>query len=172
MEWLNEFIEWAWARHHNVLSWYIRPIFLIPFCYFAYHKSRIGIFFTIVGLITSMFWFPAPKEVSEDVIAMLNAEKEYLTGEWTIWKTLIALIIPLTFTALGIAFWKRSLAFGVLVINFMLIIKIFWTFIFAPINGAMAHLIPAVLGIIIINAIFYFVARKFKLMISFKQKTH
>ena len=23
----GEFVAWAWARHHNVLSWYIRPLF-------------------------------------------------------------------------------------------------------------------------------------------------
>jgi hypothetical protein len=22
---INEFVGWAWERHHNVLSWYIRP---------------------------------------------------------------------------------------------------------------------------------------------------
>ena len=21
----DEFVAWAWARHHNVLSWYVRP---------------------------------------------------------------------------------------------------------------------------------------------------
>ena len=25
MELLSDFLAWAWARHHNVLSWYIRP---------------------------------------------------------------------------------------------------------------------------------------------------
>ena len=24
---------------HNVLSWYIRPLFLLPFCYFAYKRT-------------------------------------------------------------------------------------------------------------------------------------
>ena len=28
----DEFAAWAWARHHNELSWYIRPLFLLPFC--------------------------------------------------------------------------------------------------------------------------------------------
>jgi hypothetical protein len=23
----GEFVAWAWERHHNVLSWYIRPSF-------------------------------------------------------------------------------------------------------------------------------------------------
>ena len=51
----DEFAAWAWARHHNVLSWYIRPLFLLPFCYFAYKRSLWGITLTVVALATSMF---------------------------------------------------------------------------------------------------------------------
>ena len=60
---LDEFGAWAWERHHNVLSWYIRPLFLLPFCYFAYRRSLFGITITLVALATSMFWFPAPEIV-------------------------------------------------------------------------------------------------------------
>ena len=35
------FWDWLWQRHHNQLSWYIRPLFLIPFCWFAYRSSSI-----------------------------------------------------------------------------------------------------------------------------------
>ena len=35
----GDFVAWAWERHHNVLSWYIRPLFFLPFCYFAYKRS-------------------------------------------------------------------------------------------------------------------------------------
>lgn len=64
---VSEFVSWAWSRHHNVLSWYIRPLFLIPFCYFAYRRSLFGITLTLLGLATSMFWFPAPVSVSPAV---------------------------------------------------------------------------------------------------------
>ena len=43
MEWLSDFGDWAWARNHNVLSWYIRPLFLLPFVYFAWRRSPPGI---------------------------------------------------------------------------------------------------------------------------------
>ena len=36
MDVLNDSLNWAWARHQNPLSWYIRPLFILPFCYFAY----------------------------------------------------------------------------------------------------------------------------------------
>ena len=29
------FFNRVFERHHNQLSWYIRPLFLIPFCYFC-----------------------------------------------------------------------------------------------------------------------------------------
>jgi hypothetical protein len=59
---LDEFGAWAWERHHNVLSWYIRPLFFLPFCYFAYKRSLFGMVLTLVALATSMFWFPAPEQ--------------------------------------------------------------------------------------------------------------
>ena len=60
MDTMVEFLNWAWARHHNPLSWYIRPLFILPFCYFAYQKSVRGMVLTVVAVTSSMFWFPAP----------------------------------------------------------------------------------------------------------------
>jgi hypothetical protein len=40
MEMLTDFLAWAWARHHNVLSWYIRPMFILPFIYFAQAERK------------------------------------------------------------------------------------------------------------------------------------
>jgi hypothetical protein len=33
MDGLQDLLDWAWARHHNPLSWYIRPLFVLPFCF-------------------------------------------------------------------------------------------------------------------------------------------
>ncbi|MDD2437375.1 MAG: hypothetical protein PHF41_07410, partial [Massilibacteroides sp.] len=41
------FFDWIFNRHHNQWSWYIRPVFLIPFCYFAYKHNWAGISVTI-----------------------------------------------------------------------------------------------------------------------------
>jgi hypothetical protein len=98
----DEFVAWAWARHHNILSWYVRPLFILPFCYFAYRRSLLGIVITLLALVTSMFWFPAPEHASPAVNEMLRAEEAYLTANWTLWKVLIALLVPLTFAALGL----------------------------------------------------------------------
>lgn len=81
MEWLNDFLAWAWDRHHNVLSWYIRPLFLLPFCYFAYRRSLLGISLTLFALATSMFWFPKPEQPDSKVLEFLEMEKAHLTGD-------------------------------------------------------------------------------------------
>src|ERR687893_3158928 len=158
----GEFIAWAWERHHNVLSWYIRPLFLLPFCFFAYRRSLSGMTLTLLALATSIFWFPAPAEVSPAVSEMLAAEREYPTADWTLWKVLMALVIPASFAALGLTFWKRSLAWGLVVINAAILIKVGWTFVFGTGAGALAHLPAAVLGLVACNALVLYVMRRLR----------
>ena len=158
----GEFVAWAWERHHNVLSWYVRPLFLLPFCYFAYRRSLLGMTLTLIALATSIFWFPAPAESSTAVNEMLGAETEYLTANWTLWKVLIALLVPATFAALGLAFWKRSLVYGLAVINAAILFKIVWTFLFGTEAGAMSHLPAAVVGIVVCDALILYVMRRLR----------
>lgn len=157
---IDEFTAWAWERHHNILSWYIRPLFLLPFCYFAYRRSLFGIVLTLVALATSMFWFPAPETASPAVREMLAAEEEYLTADWTLWKVLIALLVPVSFAALGLAFWKRSFVWGLAVINGAILFKIGWTFVFGTQAGAMSHLPAAVLGLAVCDAVILYLTRR------------
>jgi hypothetical protein len=72
---LVDFLNWAWARHHNPLSWYIRPLFILPFCYFAYRKNLLGVVVTLVAVTSSMFWFPAPSTVDPTAARFLAAQK-------------------------------------------------------------------------------------------------
>jgi hypothetical protein len=51
----------------NVLSWHIRPLFLLPLAYFSYRRSLSGIVLALVALATSMFWFPAPERMNPKV---------------------------------------------------------------------------------------------------------
>lgn len=149
---LSDFAAWAWARHHNELSWYVRPLFLIPYCWFAWKRSLTGLILTIIALGTSMFWFPAPKTPSPMALELLAAEREYLLGPWNIWKVLVALLIPATFVALALAFWHRSFWWGLAVVNAIVLIKIVWSFVVFTVDGAIYHLVPAALGLIICNA--------------------
>jgi hypothetical protein len=158
----DEFVAWAWARHHNILSWYVRPLFILPFCYFAYRRSLLGIVITLLALATSMFWFPVPENSSSAVNEMLASEREYLTTDWTLWKILIALLVPLTFAALGLAFWKRSLVWGLAVVNAAILFKIAWTFLFSTEAGAMSHLPAAVLGLALCDTLILYVMRRIR----------
>jgi hypothetical protein len=148
------FFVWAFERHQNQLSWYIRPLSLIPFCYFAYKRSWSGIFGTIFLLMTSMFWFPKPESVSPQVVEFLEMEKAYLTGEWNLAKVLIALLIPLSLGALAAAFWKRSLRVGLGLVAGMAILKGIWSLVVTGEAGK-STLGPVIVGILICALIYF-----------------
>jgi len=159
---IHDFAAWAWARHHNELSWYIRPLFLLPFCYFAYRRSLWGIVLTVVALGTSMFWFPGPEHASPRAAEFLAVEREYLTGDWTLWKVLLALVVPISFAALAVAFWKRSLVWGLAVINTMVLVKIAWSFYFGDESGGLTLLPSAVAGLLVCDAVILYVLRRMR----------
>ena len=94
-DYLADFGDWAYDRHGNVLSWYIRPLFLLPLAWFAYRRSGWGIAGTLVALATSMFWFPAPAVPDPRVEEFLEFEKDWLTGDWDSGKILFTLLVPL-----------------------------------------------------------------------------
>jgi hypothetical protein len=158
----DEFGAWAWDRHHNVLSWYIRPLFLLPFCYFAYKRSLWGITLTVVALATSMFWFPAPERTDPGAAEFLAVEREYLTSDWSLWKVLLALIVPASFAALAVAFWKRSLVWGLAVINAMVLVKVVWSFYFGEASGGLTLLPSAVVGLAVCDVVILYVVRRMR----------
>ena len=159
---IDEVGAWAWERHHNILSWYIRPFFFLPFCYFAYKRSLFGMTLTLVALATSMAWFPAQETTSPAVVEMLAAEEAYFAAGWPLWKILLASIVPISFAALGLAFWKRSLVWGLAVINGAILIKTGWTFVVGTEAGAMSHLPAAVLGLAVLNAVVLYVRHRMR----------
>lgn len=141
-----EFLDWAFERHRNLLSWYIRPLFLIPFGFFAYRHSLTGIAGTILALVTSMFWFNSPDEISPRVADFLRFERQWLAEPWSIQKTLMALTVPLSLGALAIALWKRSLLLGCVLLVLMAGGKVFWSLMNTGAAGV-SILIPAVSGL-------------------------
>ncbi len=155
MEFLNDFLAWAGARHHNILSWYIRPMFIIPFIYFAYKRSWKGMIVTILALLTSMFWFPAPAVVDPMVSQFLEAEKEFILGPLSAQKVFFWLTVPLFFFLLALAFWKRSWWWGVAVINIAALGKVAWSVVEGGQSG-WAVLIPAMIGMLVCDLAVYF----------------
>lgn len=121
------FFEWAWDRHHNMLSWYIRPFALLPYMFFAYKKSLAGMAFSVFALLTSMAWFPKPEIVAPEVLEFLAMEREYLSQDLNLSYVLLWLTVPLTFVLLGMAFWKRSFLYGSLVLTTSVVLKMAWS---------------------------------------------
>ena len=119
-----------------------------------------------------MFWFPVPDNPSSAVNEMLASEREYLTANWTAWKVFIALLVPLTFAALGLAFWKRSLLWGLAVVNAAILFKIAWTFLFSTEAGAMSHLPAAVLGLVVCDALILYIMRKMRARSFYERPRH
>lgn len=144
----EDLFNWAFARHQNQLSWYIRPLFLVPFCFFAYRRSLTGISGTIFLLATSMIWFPVPEEVSIQVNDFLVMEKEYLTGDWSTSKILITLLVPASLTVLAMALWKRSLWMGISTLIFIAVAKMLWSVVFGGESGK-SIILPALIGLVI-----------------------
>ena len=113
----DEFVAWAWERHHNVLSWYIRPSVSLPFCYFAYKRSLSGMMLTLVALATSMFWFPAPERADPEVARVFGRgegvpHRGLDDGEGT-----PGLARADQLCGVGLVFWKRSIVYGLVLMQ-------------------------------------------------------
>ena len=117
---------------------------------------------TVVALATSMFWFPAPEHAGPRAAEFLAVEREYLTGDWTLWKVLLALVVPISFAALAVAFWRRSLVWGLSVINAMVLVKIVWSFYFGDESGGLTLLPSALAGLLVCDAVILYVLHRMR----------
>jgi len=155
------FFNWAFSRHHNVLSWYIRPLFIVPIVIFAFKKNLTGIFASIFALFTSMFWFPEPLESSPQVLSFLAYEMEYLKGAWTTPKILMSLLVPVFFVMLIIAAWKRNWKWLLGIVIGAAVLKVIWSVTFSG-NAGLSILKPAIIGLVICIVGFYYYFKKHK----------
>ena len=155
------FFNWAFERHHNILSWYIRPLFIIPMVIFAFKKSFTGIFASIFALFTSMFWFPVPANSSSQVLSFLAFEIEYLKGTWTTPKIIMSLAVPLFFIMLIMAAWKRNWKWLLGVVIGAAVLKFIWSITFSG-EAGMSILKPALVGLVICMGGLYYFFKKHK----------
>ena len=151
MELLNDFLSWVWARHHNELSWYVRPLFLLPFCFFAYRRSLTGIVVTLLLFPTSLFWFPAPENPSARVEGYLAWEVHFLTEGNVVARVALVVLVVAFFVALAAAFWKRSWLWGLAVINAGTLLKVIWSVAFVGATG-WASLVPSIFTLAVTDA--------------------
>lgn len=146
--WYQPFQSWVFDRHQNQWSWYIRPLFLILFCYFSYQRNWLGISITLFMLFTSMCWFNTPISVNNRVEEFLTVERAWLNSEWSWQHWALILTVPMSMTALALACWKRNLRIGIVVVCMMAFGKIAWSLYEAGSVGS-SILLPAILGLII-----------------------
>ena len=105
-----------------------------------------------------MFWFPEPEQPDPRAVEFLAVEKEYLTGDWTLAKVLLGLPVPASLAALALAFWKRSLLYGLVLIDVIILTKVAWSFYYG--GGSGVVLLPsALVGLIGCNAVVLCVPR-------------
>jgi hypothetical protein len=151
MELLNDFLSWVWARHHNELSWYVRPLFLLPFCFFAYRRSLTGILATLLIFPTSLFWFPAPENPSARVEGYLAWERQFLLEGSIVARVALVLLVVAFFVSLAVAFWRRSWPWGLAVINAGTLLKVIWSVAFGGAAG-WASLVPSLFTLAVTDA--------------------
>jgi hypothetical protein len=151
MEFLNDFLSWVWERHHNELSWYVRPLFLLPFCYFAYRRSVWGIVVTLLLFPTSLFWFPAPENPGPRVEGYLAWERQFLLEGSVVARVVLLVLVVAFFVALATAFWKRSWLWGLAVINAGTLLKVIWSVAFGGETG-WASLAPSLFTLAVTDA--------------------
>jgi hypothetical protein len=120
---VEAFGNWAWDRHHNMLSWMVRPLMILPFIYFSYRRSWSGIVVSLIAIITNFFWFPMPAQVDPSATEFLNVEREYMESAWNLTKVLLTLSVPVGLAAMSYTFWKRSLLMGLLIIDGIFLLK-------------------------------------------------
>ena len=95
------------------------------------------------------------------MLEFLAAEKEYLTGSWTLAKALMSLLVPASLVALARAFWKRSLFHGLAVINAIMLTKMVWSFYYGGDSGR-ALLPPALVSVAICDAVILYGAHRMR----------
>ncbi|WP_017573758.1 hypothetical protein [Nocardiopsis halotolerans] len=170
MDVFTDFLTWAWPRHLNPLSWYVRPLFFLPIAYLCWTRRPVPLALTIVAMLSSFFWFPAPERIDPAMAGVLEMEKELFTDPtWVTWATLP--LVPALLGSLCAAFWYRSLGWGLIVINGGLALKIAWTVANSGADG-LATVLPLGLGMALMTTAVVAVARWRSLPLSLTGRRH
>ncbi|RBP53674.1 hypothetical protein [Arenicella xantha] len=153
--------HWVWGRHQNQFSWYSRPLFLIPACYYAYRRKLWLIVGFMALLLCSLFWFAAPENVPEHVSGYLEWEKQLFFSNNSI-VPLISLLVAVVLFLIGLfsAIWYRSYWLGLVLINIGTLAKIVISVALGNEFGTSA-VIPSLSSLAIINFVAFMAWRLF-----------
>jgi len=154
--------SWIWDRHQNQFSWYSRPLFIIPACYYAYRRKIWHVISFNLLLVTSLFWFPAPLQVSPEVVAYLEWEKQlFFTNDTFLPLILLSSVVVLFLFCLFYAFWLRNPWLGLGLINVGTILKIIVSIVLGQDLGK-AAIVPSLSSMAIINLLAFLIWKFFK----------
>ncbi|ARV46884.1 hypothetical protein P9293_18630 [Bacillus inaquosorum] len=151
---VQDILDWAFRRHLNPLSWYIRPLFLLVLVYAAYKRSWKGIIITFVLMMSSMVWFPEPKRIYLQMQKVLEFEQMLLSSQVSAVLTIVFMMVLIGFILA--AFWKRSLVLGVILLNVTLAGKVALSLFFTGESG-WAPLGNTIFGLMMVNGIGLFI---------------
>ncbi len=150
---------WVWDRHRNQFSWYSRPLFLIPACYYAYRKKIWLVIGFMAMLFCSLFWFAAPANVSANVSDYLEWEKQlFFSNESKAPLLVLTLVVTGFLVALFSAFWRRKPWLGLVLINAGTVLKIFVGLVLDKESGG-AAVAPSLSSLAVINFVAFAVWR-------------
>lgn len=153
------FFEWVWQRHHNPMSWHIRPWLLVIFAYFSYRQHITGTIVTLISGLTSIYWFPENAAPSSEVLTLLSLEHNFIHGGWSFLKVASLLGAASFIGLLGYAFWKRFFALGLIATDGIILAKIIWnTFQFQ--GYAFSNTFWSLAALVIINVLLTYVYHK------------
>ena len=117
------------------------------------------IFASIFCLFTSMFWFPEPAKVDENVVEFLEFEKDYLTTSWAADKAFVVVAVILFFTFLIYTTWNRKWKWLLFVIVISALLKVIHSVIFSG-NSGLSIVKPAILGVVICASAIWLLIKK------------
>lgn len=163
---VSEFLHWAWARHANPLSWYIRPLFFLPLAYFSWRRHPWGLGLTLIALLTSFFWFPAPENPDPQIQGVLDMERDFLTHPDPSQIVMLSLA-PLLLAGFCTALWRRSLGWGIVVFDAAALGKIVWSVSEAGADGAATY-VPVGGGALAVTVLLVAVARRKRLSLALR----
>jgi hypothetical protein len=72
------------------------------------------------------------------------------------------LLVPISFAALGLVFWKRSIVYGLVLMNAIVLIKLAWSFYFGDESGGLTLLPSALAGLAVCDAVILYVVRRMR----------
>jgi len=148
---------WVWDRHQNLFSWYSRPLFIIPAAYYAYRHKPWHVIGCMSLLGTSLFWFPAPAQVSAAVTDYLEWEKQlFFINENRLPLIAMSLAVVVFLFGFFYSLWKRNVLYGLILINIGTLMKIVVSLLFGQKAGT-AAIAPSISSLLAINLIYWLI---------------